>query len=79
MTDFLTLAEAAARCKFSVKTLRRAIKAKRLAYSQPNGSGGRILISESALAAWLSSAPLQVVSPPSVSVGVRPYVSRRYA
>lgn len=77
MMMLLTLKQAASASGFSVKTLRRAIKLKRLKCSQPNGVGGKILVSEESLNAWLSGS--QVVSQPVVSSSVRPYRARRYA
>lgn len=80
MSALLTLTQAAERTPFSVKTLRRAIKAGRLPYSQPTGK--TIIICPDALAAWLSSGgKTKPVSMRVVSSGsaVRPYVPRRYS
>lgn len=74
----LTLSQAADRTPFSVKTLRRAIKAGRLLHSRPTGK--TILISLDDLHAWLSSGGSTKPMPKRVvSAGVRPYVSRRYS
>jgi hypothetical protein len=70
-----TLAQAAARSTFSIKTLRRAIAAGKLVASQPGGKGGRILVSESDLVAWLRGGASIEPSPPvSLQPACRPYV-----
>lgn len=76
----LTLQQAAARASMCVKTLRRAIKAKKLKCLQPNGKGGKILVSLEQLNAWLSLGAASSRTSPSVSStpSVRPYVSTRW-
>lgn len=80
MSELLTIAEASARCRLCEKTLRRAIKSKKLRASQPGGRGGKIIVSVDDLNAWLFSSASQPEAPPSVPLGprVRPYVSTRY-
>jgi excisionase family DNA binding protein len=77
MSELLTIQQAAERTPFSVKTLRRAIKAGRLPYSQPTGK--TILICPDALSAWLSSGGKATPGKRVVSSTVRPYVARRYS
>jgi excisionase family DNA binding protein len=75
---FLTLAEAAKLTPFSVKTLRRMIKAGRLPYSQPMGKVGAILVTEENLEAWLRSggSSERKAATPVYSPRVRPYVPK---
>ena len=49
----LTVKEAATLCRYSVATIRRAIAARRLAASKPNGRMGRTLIRPADLDAYI--------------------------
>lgn len=60
----------------NVKTLRRAIKSKKLKAVQPAGKGGRVFVTLAALNAWLSGG-FSVSSPSPVAA--RPFARDRYA
>lgn len=79
LTEPMTLAAAAKRSGLCVKTLRRAIKRKKLKCLQPNGKGGKILVTPEQLTAWLASGSSPSFEPVvSSRLPVRPFYSERY-
>lgn len=82
LEPLLTLADAAKLTPYKcVKTLRRAVKARKLKALQPGGKGGPIFVTRNALDAWLSGQTSLAVYPSLAPnpVLVRPYTPRRYS